>query len=250
MWRVAIPSYNRVKELGEKTLLTLEHHKVPKNLIDIFVANQEQYELYINEYPDYNIVIAVIGMKDVRNFIFQEHYKEGDWIVSMDDDIEKIRMKNPRGWEDSSYCDDELDLMTEINLAFSECMKSKRSLWGLYPVDNHYFMKNQISYDYKFCGGWMWGVINKKELTKLDISDGCMEDYERCIKHYLQEGGMVRLNYICCKTKYGNAKGGMGIIDNRDRVGFMKELEERYPNLFYLKQKKDGLNPILKDKRN
>ena len=47
----------------------------------------------------------------------------------------------------------------------------------------------------------------KKECLSLGTDQ--YEDYERTIKHYLKDGGVVRLNYICAKTKY-IAKGGMG----------------------------------------
>jgi len=241
--RFAIPSYNRVIELGSKTLKTLEGHGINKSNIDIFCVKGEIDE-YKQRYPEYNFIEAPLGMKEVRNFIFQDYYKEGDYIVSIDDDIETIRMKNPREWEESCFCDNELDLEKEMNIAFKECEKSGRHLWGLYPVENHFFMKNSISYDYKFCVGNLWGVIVNKESLLVGIDQ--YEDYERCIKHYLKDGGMVRLNYLCCKTKY-ISKGGMGKV--REFKKSQEYLTSKYPNLFILKQKKDTLNPLLKDSR-
>jgi hypothetical protein len=247
-YRFAIPSYSRLKQLGEKSLATLEKHGIPKTQIDIFCV-KDQIKDYEARYPGYTFIEAPLGMKNVRNYIFQEYYKEGDKVISMDDDIEKIRMKNPREWEESCFCDDELDLKTEIDLAFKECEKSGRSLWSVYPVENHFFMNNRISYDYKYCGGWMWGTIINKKALLLEIGDGACEDYERSMRHYLKDGGMVRLNYICCKTKYGHPDGGMPPIAERQRDLFFKEAEEKFPGLFYLKMKKDGLNPVLKDSR-
>ena len=243
-YRFAIPSYSRLIELGEKTLATLKKHGVPTSKIDIFCV-KEQIKDYKARYPDYTFIEAPLGMSAVRNYIFQEYYKEGEKVVSMDDDIEALRMKNPREWEESCFCDDELDLLLEIDLAWSECEKSGRTMWGVYPVENHFFMKNHISYDYKFIGGWMWGTIINKDALKLGVDQ--YEDYERCIRHYLKDGGMVRLNYISCKTKYLGNEGGMGkerkFKESRDY------LAENYPNLFHLKLKKDGLNPVLKDSR-
>tara|TARA_R110000787_G_scaffold21049_5_gene62533 strand:+ start:2584 stop:3354 length:771 start_codon:yes stop_codon:yes gene_type:complete len=249
-YRVAIPSLNRVKELGEKTLKTLDKHGISKDIIDIFVANEEQEVMYKEAYPEYNIIRAIIGKRAVSNFIFQEYYDEGQYVLYMDDDIEKIRMKNPRGWERSSFCDDELDLKKELDLAFSECLKSKRNMWGVYPVENHYFMKNQISYDYKFCVGWMWGCINQRSSNLCLIGDGCIEDYERCIRHYLADGGLVRLNHLSCTTKYGNPVGGIGLKpEDREREQSLSELQEHFPGLFRLKMKNGGMNPVLKDSR-
>lgn len=243
-FRFAIPSYNRLEILGQKSLKTLKEHNVPNDMIDIFVVKGE-YDDYVKKYPDYKFHLAPKGMKEVRNYIFQEFYDEGDFVVSMDDDIDKFRMKNPLGWEPSSFKDEELDLLKEIQLAFHECGRSGRHLWGVSPTDSHLYMKNDISYDYKFCGGWFWGCIVDK--TSLLVQTDQYEDYERCMRHYINDGGMVRLNYICCKTNYRSSVGGMG--KQRDFENSQKYLKENYPNLFYLKKKKDGLNPVLKDTR-
>ena len=44
--RFAIPTYKRYKALGEKTLKTLDKFGIDKDVIDIFVNNQEEYEIY------------------------------------------------------------------------------------------------------------------------------------------------------------------------------------------------------------
>ena len=245
-FRIAIPSYQRYDELRFKTLHTLEEIKFPKDRIDIFVADENEkatYKTLIND-DTYNIVVGVKGMKAIREFIFLEYYNEGDYIVSMDDDITGFRMKNPRSWETSCFCDDELDLMKEIQLAFNECKKSKRHLWGINCMDSHFYMKNTITYDYKFCIGHFWGCIVKKECLSLGTDQ--YEDYERSIKHYLADGGVVRLNFICAKTKY-IAKGGMG--REREFESSLEYLTKTYKDLVSIKKKKDGLNPLLKDKR-
>tara|TARA_R100001163_G_scaffold6097_1_gene7016 strand:+ start:1490 stop:2254 length:765 start_codon:yes stop_codon:yes gene_type:complete len=250
MIRYAIPSFQRYKELGTKTLNTLKNHDIPINQIDIFVANQDEYDKYKENYPDYNIIIGVKGMKEIREFYLLNYYKEGDKIVSMDDDIECIKMKNPRGWEPSSFEEGGCpDFKKEVDLAFEECEKSKRRLWGVYPVDNHFFMKNDITYDYKLIIGGLFGIIIKKELCELGIDQ--YEDYERTIKHYIADGGVVRLNYLCCKTK-NIVEGGMG--KKREFEKSLKYLEDNYPNLVSKKlkgTKQTGkyYNPILKDTR-
>ena len=245
-YRFAVPSYQRYLDLGKKTLTTLKENNIPLDLIDIFVADENEYQKYKELYPEYNIIIGRKGMKEIRKFYLLEYYKEGDKVVSLDDDIEFIKMKNPREWEDS--CFEEVgcpDLSLEINLAFKECEKSGRHLWGVYPVDNHFFMKNYITYGYQFIIGHFWGVIIKKELC--DLGTNQYEDYERSIKHYLHDGGVVRLNYLCCKTKYLTNKGGMG--KERDFKGSLEYLINTYPDLVSIKKKKNGDNPLLKDRR-
>jgi hypothetical protein len=244
-FRIAIPSYNRYDELRFKTLKTLEEINFPKNRIDIFLT-EDEIQTYKNLiYNDeYTLIKAPKGMKAVREFIFLEYYNEGDYIVSMDDDITGFKMKNPRGWEESCFCDDELDLVKEIKLAFEECEKSKRHLWGINCMDSHFYMKNTITYDFKFCIGHFWGCIVNKECLSLGTDQ--YEDYERTIKHYLKDGGVVRLNYICAKTKY-IAKGGMG--KEREFNKSLDYLLNTYKDLVSIKKKKNGDNPLLKDKR-
>jgi hypothetical protein len=158
-------------------------------------------------------------------------------------------MKNPREWEESSFCDDELDLMKEIELAFDCCVKSNRKLWGVNCMDSHFYMKNTITYDYKFCVGYFWGLINDYEI--MDLSLGMIEDYERSIRSYMKCGGNVRLNYLCCKTKFLKNKGGANSEEFNRKIVMEEQkhkLVEMYPNLVRLKEKKNyGLNPVLKD---
>ena len=246
MFRIAIPSYQRYKILGEKTLKTLSYHGFPIDIIDIFVANQDEYNQYKSLYPEYNIIIGEKGIRQIREFIFLKWYKEGDHIVSIDDDIELFKMITKKDWEKSCFKNDELDLKKEIDFAFEKCIESGRHLWGIYPVDNPFYMKNTVTYDYKFIIGHFFGIIIKKELCSHTPDIGARDDYERSIKHYLSDGGVVRLNYICCKTKY-IAEGGIGL--ERNASATLKLLVDTYPTLVSIKQKKAGPNPILKDMR-
>ena len=45
-YTIVIPSYKRQKILQEKTLTTLKKYKIPKESIYVFVANQEEYDIY------------------------------------------------------------------------------------------------------------------------------------------------------------------------------------------------------------
>ena len=246
MYRIAIPSLNRAPY--QHTIKMLLENGFDKDQIDLFVASPEQAELYRTENPGINVVIGKLGMKEIRMFI-TDYYGEGKKVVMFDDDIKAVRMKNPRGWEESCYADDELDLKKEIDLAFQHCEASGRHMWGVYPVENHFFMKNEITYDYKFACGGMFGLIIKKELCQLHIDQ--YEDYERCVRHYLSDGGIVRLNYLCLKTtKMGSNEGGVPSLDERDMSGDLKKLVEMFPGLVQTKFKKSfGLNPVLKDLR-
>ena len=244
--RIAIPSYKRHKYLGDKTLKTLHNFGYEIKDIDIFVGNDEEYELYKSEYPEYNIIVGVVGMRQIREFIFN-YYEEGTHVLSLDDDIIDIKMKNPN--EDEKSCLVKLDNLKEIiDKGFKQCIENNTILWGIYPCDNHGFMKNNITSHLAFCVGWMWGCIIDKECLKLNISQ--YEDYERTVKVFKKYGKVIRLNNICAKTKYNNNIGGM-CDDNR--INIMKRdleiLKELYSDYIIIKKKKSsmiGVNPQIK----
>ena len=226
--RIAIPSYKRHKYLGDKTLKTLHNFGYGIEDIDIFVGNDEEYELYKSEYPEYNIIVGEVGMREIREFIFN-YYDEGTHVLSLDDDIIDIRMKNPN--ESEKSCLVKLENLKEIvDKGFEECVK------------------NNITTHLAFCVGWMWGCIIDKECLKLNISQ--YEDYERSIRVFKKYGKVIRLNNICAKTKYNNNTGGM-CDDNR--INIMKRdleiLKELYSDYIIIKNKKSsilGVNPQIK----
>jgi hypothetical protein len=244
--RIAIPSYKRHKYLGDKTLKTLHNFGYEVKDIDIFVGNIEEYELYKSEYPEYNIIVGEVGMRQIREFIFN-YYDEGTHVLSLDDDIIDIKMKNPD--ENDKSCLVKLENLKEIvDKGFNECIKNNTILWGIYPCDNHGFMKNNMTTHLAFCVGWMWGCIIDKECLKLNISQ--YEDYERSVKVFKKYGKVIRLNNICAKTKYNNNEGGM-CDDNR--INIMKRdleiLKELYSDYIIIKNKKSsiiGVNPQIK----
>ena len=90
---VAIPSYNREKEIVSKTLTTLLNGGVTKNKIYIFVANKEQEKKYIDAVPKthyHKIVVGKIGIANQRVFI-SNYFPVNKYIVSLDDDVEELQ---------------------------------------------------------------------------------------------------------------------------------------------------------------
>ena len=91
---VAIPSYNREDIIVPKTLTTLKEGSILKNKIYIFVANKQQEKLYEKTVPKnlYNkIIVGKKGITNQRIFI-SKYFPEGQYIVSMDDDVEELQM--------------------------------------------------------------------------------------------------------------------------------------------------------------
>jgi len=247
-YKIAIPSFNRPEQIGNRTLAMLKKYNFDIKDIDIFVNTSEDMDKYSSLYPEYNIILGVKGLKEIREFIFN-FYKEGDLVLMVDDDIDDILMKNPKAWEPSSYSEDDADLKFEINNAFEIMINKGAGMWGVYPVKNHFFMKNVITYDLKFCSGGFFGVKIDKECGSLKVAQ--YDDYERCIKYYKKYGSLIRLNYLCMDTKIGVNKGGMN-DDKEERLKISKRdlgilCGEYYEYVNVKKKKGDILNPCLRE---
>lgn len=68
--KIVIASYDRVDLLLNKTLHLLEVYGIAKSQIYVFVANELQYQIYLEKLPEgINIIIGELGMNAIRNFI-------------------------------------------------------------------------------------------------------------------------------------------------------------------------------------
>ena len=90
--------------------------------------------------------------------------------------------------------------------------------------------KDHITTDLRFCMGGFHGVINNKKCEVRTIGD--KEDYERTVKYYLNDGGVIRFNNISCYTRVYKAKGGLKKHNEKMRVTSSKSLVKRYQILF------------------
>ena len=140
MYYIAIPSYDRAETLLTKTLNTLHKGKVHSNRIYIFVANKSQYNIYKQIIKGYTIIIGKLGITNQRIFI-KNYFKEGDQVVSIDDDVEEVNKLNG----------DKLNKVHNLDSFFTNSFiriqKENLFIWGIYPVRNPFYEKyyyNQI----------------------------------------------------------------------------------------------------------
>lgn len=238
---IAIPSYKRSNQLQNKTLTTLFNNNIPKELINVFVI-EDEYQDYLDTLnKDYynEIIIGKLGLVQQREFI-QNYYKVGTKIVSLDDDIEKIDL--------SLTAYDSLDNFFQD--AFTKCEEKGIYLWSVYPVLNPFFRKDRpdITEGLSFCIGAFYGYINRDdEDLKLCLTrEGNKEDVERSILYWLKDGKTLRFNKIGFKTKYYGV-GGLGGL--KERIELMKRdalaIQAKYPIFTRIKIRKNGLYEIV-----
>ena len=250
--KICIASYERYETINDKSLGLLFNYGFFPEEIDLFVANKEQYDKYKSVvHEDINIIIAVKGLKKVREFIFN-YYDQGEKLLCLDDDIEEIRELYYDNHKKEKLKPVE-NLKEIIDKGFDECIKGPFKLWGLYPVKgNPFWMSNskEITTDYKFIIGNFFGCINCKDMNEINVSN--IDDYERSIRSYILYGGSVRLNHYSAKTNFKLNSGGAQCDTERDikiKIDY-DILMNKYPEYISLRIKKDGLNPILKKKKN
>jgi hypothetical protein len=249
MYCIAIPSYQRSKILRDRTLNILKKHKISKSKIYVFVANEEQkieYKTIIGD--SYHIIVGKKGLKNQRNFI-QDYFPANSLIVQMDDDLKEIYQlvmkKNSNKYKQKDM-KPITNLKKFIENAFQYTIQQGYYLWGVYPIDNAYFMSNKTTHDLRLIVGPFWGYINRHN-NRLKNTINEKEDIERTIKYYIKDGGVVRFNNISIQTSYYKTPGGMGTLKNRveNATKSVEFLVNKYPK--YCKanlNKKSGMPDI------
>lgn len=232
---IAIPSYQRVDTLKNKTLQTLQLNNIDKEKIHIFVANEQEKNSYSTLPQDLygKIVVGVPGLKNQRNFIFN-YFPENTLIVSIDDDIKSIKR----------LVNDKLEIISNLDQliqeSFQECKRNGLHLWGVYPIANSFFMKAQKekSLDTKFIIGHLFGIINSPFRISCDLK----QDYELSLYYSKLDGGVLRNNSVCCITTMG-AKGGINKTVQERQDIYQKCIEfllQEYPDRVRINTKRTG----------
>lgn len=226
MYRIAIVTYKRPITIKNKTLAYLKRANIDFNKIDVFISDISEYNEYkesLKDYPEITLVKGKIGVHNNRNFIV-DYYPKDQFVFGIDDDIESLGMRLS-----AKKVIELTDLDSFLNNAFNLAKGRGLNLWGIYPVYNPFFMKNNCTVDLKFICACCYGWINTKE-QKSYVTIENKEDYERTLNHYIADGGVMRFNHIAPKTKYYVEKGGMQETRTKEKEAQSADwLKRKYP---------------------
>lgn len=243
MIQVAIPSYKRPQCLLKKTLPLLYSNGFKTEQFHVFVADEEQAAEYRAALPpDIKIIVAALGIRAARNAI-HSYFPAGTNVLSMDDDIEMVSELVGGALKPAN-------LKRMVKEAFGMTRRAGFHLWGIYPSHNPFYMDARVTTDLRFVVGCVYGFIQTDPPVLVTIEE--KEDYERSIRYYQRDGGVIRFNSFAPKTKYYTEPGGLQLMRTaaREEAG-ANALLARYPHLVKeSKGRKSGYKEIvLKDSR-
>lgn len=246
-YSVAIPSYRRADTLVEKTLPMLVEGGVDPGRITVFVCDDER-DLYKEKLSRFGVHLASAKptLRAARNIIAR-YYPVDHPVVEVDDDLKGLIRR-----VDDKTVEPVKDLHALFLRGFDESDREGARLWGLYPVKNPYFMKDQVTTELKYIGGGLFGLrFTGKDDPDFVVLDD-KEDFERSCRFYLHDGKVVRFGNISwLTTGYGGA-GGMQTYRTDETISTgAKEMVRLFPDLASLNlSKKSGHAEVrLRDNR-
>jgi hypothetical protein len=222
----------------------LHDNKIDASRIYVYVANQEDYYIYLktlNRDFYHKLVIGEKGLVPQRQFIMNQ-WAEGKHIVFFDDDVERIDLSLSPLFKHHN-----LDYF--FRYAFAECKKHGSYIWGVYPVFNPFYRspRKEMTTELNYIVGAFYGVINRPTLNAIKLTitkkNGQKEDVERTLKYFIHDGIVLRFNKVGFITKYYGKEGGLGRFE--DRIKQMTEasnkLKQKYGDYGDVKKRSNGM---------
>ena len=219
---VAIPTYDRVDILQEKTLPLLLSRNVSPSSIYLFVANKEEEKKYKDAIPSekYNkIVVGKKGISYQRNFII-DYFPEKQYIVFMDDDINNVVIKK------KTKVGDLTNLDKFFKESYTKLKKYDKYLWATKNMYNPFYKnlaKDEAEIGLTVFSGDLIGVINRKKMKiKYTLERGEAEQMELALMYQKEDGGVMRFNNVIVIT--AKLTDGGKIKERGNKAGRVKDL--------------------------
>jgi hypothetical protein len=200
--KIAIPTYNR----PELKSYDLACSIVGEENVYVFFHNQADREQYRADIK--NVVITGLpkGIGGARNAILN-YFKQGEEIIMMDDDISEITRLSLFDKKRVIVLKPK-EALFEFKLCFDTIKAQKAYLWGVYPVNNAFYMARKVN-GKCFIIGWIMGIIVNE--LRFDEQMPTKEDYDYAIQNIKKYKKVARFDYLSCNAKY-QAKGGLDYV--------------------------------------
>jgi|694.fasta_scaffold33113_10 hypothetical protein len=214
-YQIAIPTYGRPEGVKKLTLNYLEKTDINCSHVTLFVANDEEKEVYQSSNPTYNIVVGEKGLTRQRHFI-SNFYDKGTPIFSFDDDVSAVEelelLENLEGTQ--KPLDHPCRLKTVVELSelidrgFRMCKRRDIGLFGFYAVRNKGFLHPKVTVGLKFIMGHAFGFYAGDPAFELITEYSMKDDYFLSLYHTVNGNGTLRFDNICVKAKQHTGGGG------------------------------------------
>jgi len=220
----AIPSYKRAQR--QVTLEYLSRIGVPKELIWIFVQTEEDHREYQIHNSRANIVLMEAdGIARARNNILNR-LKDRN-LLMMDDDVKRVSIL--RGGALVGI-ESRLDMAFAVNRCFTQARNLRSKMFGVYPVDNAFFMSDDIST--RVAVNTVMGYASGFPF-RFDETFETKEDAELCGRVLWRGGNVVRFNNIAVSADHRKDKNGYIDAEHQsENLRMVKKLCARYPDTY------------------
>lgn len=210
----AIPSRGRAATIEAKTLASLRRAGVNSKDIHLWVDidEVEGYEHLKPQVGEFIVGPKGTTLRDKRNQMLL-HYPKGQRLVECDDDVTAYWYAKTRKRPLTPLT----DLPRLAEWAFSTADGLGIGLWGLYPIDNPYFMRPYATTDLRFIAGPTWGFTVTGDDTERGTLDE-KEDLERCVRFAIRDGGVLRITWASYSTSFYREDGGMQLYRTDESI--------------------------------
>lgn len=202
---IAIPTHHRSDSiLNNSVNFALNEIKAKPESIYIFVSDAGQIPAYKKALKSLGVQIVNAETKNVRdkfNFI-HSYFQDRREVLVIEDDV-----KGFVGLDQESA-------KSVVESGFKIMREQKKSLWGVYPSSNKFYMKKMVRSGFNYIVANIYGFVADGD-SRLLVQEHSKTDYERSILYYVHKGGSVRLDYVAAKTNNYTNKGGMQLLKDR-----------------------------------
>lgn len=226
---IAIPSKNRAGQTTTQRVLR-EH--------GTFFVPENEVALYRNVRHVIGVPLAVRGITATRNWILENAGDE--WVVFVDDDVQsagwtrlderngkQIKIADEQTWIDIFVR--AFDITTQMGWKIWG-LKTEGALRSVYPY-RPLLMRTYVTAS-------CMGIVNDGTY-RFDESYPVKEDYEICLRHITEYGGILGVRYCYWQNEHWTTEGGCKdyrtIALERDAI---KRLAKQYPGMIQRAKRK------------